>query len=119
MKVDLIIAGTNPLATDVVTANIMGFEPNEVPTFTWAEKAGMKPINLDGIEVRGEELDKVKRKFVRANVIPWANMGGWASQELDDEEEKSVTPIGKCPILWGQLKHPYIYMPIPNTTSMR
>ena len=38
VKTDLIIAGTNPLATDMVAAKIMGFEPQEIPTFTWARK---------------------------------------------------------------------------------
>ena len=31
VKMDLIIAGTNPLATDMVSASLMGFEPSEIP----------------------------------------------------------------------------------------
>ena len=61
----LIIAGTNPPATDTVTASIMGFEPKEVGTFEWAWKAGMKPSELDEIEIRGETLESVRKKFVR------------------------------------------------------
>jgi uncharacterized protein (DUF362 family) len=71
VKMDLIIAGSNPLATDMVTANVMGFEPEEVPTFTWANKAGMGPLGLDEIEVRGQPIASVQRKFVRADVQPW------------------------------------------------
>ncbi len=41
VKMDVIVAGTNPLATDMVAASLMGFEPREVPTFAWANKAGM------------------------------------------------------------------------------
>jgi uncharacterized protein (DUF362 family) len=105
VKMDLIIAGTNPLATDVVAASIMGFDPKEVPTFTWAEKAGMSPANLDGIEVRGEQIGDVRRRFVRAAISPWANLDGWwAAQELNGKEEKAVAPTGKCPILWGQIR---------------
>ncbi len=33
VKTNLIIAGTNPLATDMVAAHIMGFDKTEVPTF--------------------------------------------------------------------------------------
>ena len=33
---NLIIAGTNALATDMVAANVMGFEPHEIDTFKWA-----------------------------------------------------------------------------------
>ena len=83
VKMDLIIAGTNPLATDIVSASIMGFEPNEVPTFIWANKAGMKPTKLDEIEVRGEKLDTVRRKFARPQIFPWAAISGfWGAQEI-------------------------------------
>ncbi|MBA7530621.1 hypothetical protein ES705_22830 [subsurface metagenome] len=69
VKMDLIIAGDNPLTTDMVTANIMGFRMDEIPTFTWANKAGIKPTSLDEIEVRGGKMDNVRRKFVKPNII--------------------------------------------------
>ncbi len=83
VKMDLIIAGTNPLATDIVSASIMGFDPQEIPTFTWANKAGMTPARLDEIEVRGEKLENVRRKFARPTVVPWAAVRNfWASKEI-------------------------------------
>ena len=83
VKMDLIIAGTNPLATDMVAANIMGFEPHEVPTFTWANRVGMQPASISGIEVRGEKLDNVRRPFVRPNVIPWTSINKfWGVEEI-------------------------------------
>ena len=63
VKMDLIIAGTNPLATDIVAANIMGFEIDEVPTFNWAVKTGMEPSSLNEIEVKGESIASVQREF--------------------------------------------------------
>lgn len=74
VKMDLIIAGTNPLATDMVGAAVMGFAPEEISTFAWAWKAGMTPTTLDDIEVRGEKLAEVRRQFQRPMVIPWAAM---------------------------------------------
>ena len=74
MKMDLIIAGTNPLATDMVAANCMGFKPEEIPTFTWANKAGMNPAGLDGIELRGEHQRNVERKFVKPNIYAWKSI---------------------------------------------
>jgi len=98
-KTDLIIAGTNPLATDVVTANIMGFEPGEIPTFTWAEKAGMRPTKLEEIEIRGEKLENVRRKFIKPNVIPWAAVReSFGAKELGAETEKSSSTMAMCPI---------------------
>lgn len=83
VKMDLIIAGTNPLATDIVTASLMGFSPEEVPTFAWANKAGMKPSGLDEIEVRGEKLDNVRRKFERPQIYPWPSIRNfWGVKEI-------------------------------------
>jgi len=70
-KMDLIIAGTNPLATDMVSASIMGFRPEEVATFAWSWKAGMSPESLDQIEVRGEKVEEVRRNLLRPIVVPW------------------------------------------------
>jgi len=78
-----IVAGTNPLATDMVAASLMGFDPEEVPTFTWARKAGMRPERLQDIEVRGERIESVRRKFVRPVVTPWSIAGRfWATREI-------------------------------------
>ncbi|NIM49355.1 MAG: DUF362 domain-containing protein [Gemmatimonadales bacterium] len=83
VKMDLIIAGTNPLATDMVAANIMGFEPHEVPTFTWANRVGMQPTGVSEIEVRGERLEDVRRPFVKPNVIPWEAINQvWGVEEI-------------------------------------
>lgn len=79
----VIVAGTNPLATDMVAASLMGFEPEEVPTFAWAYKAGMTPRRLDEIEVRGARPESVRRRFVRPRVRSWAEVAPvWAAQEL-------------------------------------
>ncbi len=74
VNMGLIIAGTNPLATDMVSASLMGFEPEEIPTFMWANRAGMKPARLDEIEVRGEKPDQVRRKFVRPQIRSWPSI---------------------------------------------
>jgi uncharacterized protein (DUF362 family) len=71
VRTDLIIAGTNPLATDMVAANIMGFSPEEIPTFQWANMAGMGPQGLPQIEVRGESIANVQRRFRRPQITPW------------------------------------------------
>ena len=74
VKMELIIAGTNPLATDMVAASIMGFQPEEISTFVWAWKAGMTPAGLNDVEIRGEQMSDVRRNFLRPTVYPWAAM---------------------------------------------
>ncbi len=82
---DLIIAGTNPLATDMVAANAMGFEPDQIPTFVWAHKTGMQPQRLEEIEIRGEKVASVRRNFARPQLASWnaiRSLGG--NQEMPE-----------------------------------
>ena len=83
VPMDVIIAGTNPLATDMVAANLMGFEPDEIPTYVWANKAGMLPGSLDDIEVRGERISRVRRRFKRPNMYSWNDIRyRWGLEEI-------------------------------------
>ena len=82
-KMNVIVAGTNPLATDMVAANLMGFEPNEIPTFLWANKAGMRPSSLHEIEIRGEPLDRVRRPFAKPQLYAWNEIRSvWGAKEI-------------------------------------
>jgi uncharacterized protein (DUF362 family) len=83
VRMDVIIAGTNPLATDMVAAAAMGFEPDEIPTFTWANKAGMVPPRLDEIEIRGEKLERVRHRFLKPKIYTWESVRKvWAAKQL-------------------------------------
>jgi uncharacterized protein (DUF362 family) len=73
-RMDVIVAGTNPLATDMVASAVMGFGVEEILTFAWANKAGMTPAKLDDIEVRGQTIAAVKRDFVRPQLATWATL---------------------------------------------
>lgn len=81
----LIIAGTDPLATDMVGAAAMGIAPEEVPTFVAAWGVGMTPTTLADIEIRGAPLAEVRRRFRRPAVVPWSAIGGvWGVEELTE-----------------------------------
>jgi uncharacterized protein (DUF362 family) len=83
VPMNLIIAGTNPLATDIVAADVMGIGVSEVPTFTWAHRVGLGPASVSDIEVRGEALDGVRRPFAKPFVMPWENIAKvWGVQEI-------------------------------------
>ena len=83
VPMNVIIAGTNPLATDMVAANVMGFEPNEIPTFVWAHKTGMQPQSLEEIEIRGEKVSSVRRNFARPQLTAWnAIRSFWGNEEM-------------------------------------
>jgi uncharacterized protein (DUF362 family) len=77
VRMNLIIASTNALAVDIVASSLMGFDPNEIDTFKWAWKAGMKPSSIDGIEIVGEKLEGVRRQFKKPMVVPYTMIKEW------------------------------------------
>jgi uncharacterized protein (DUF362 family) len=82
-KMNVIVAGTNPLATDMVAASLMGFEPQEIPTFGWANKAGMKPTRLEEIEIHGEPLERVRHPFAKPRLYAWNDIRSvWGAKEI-------------------------------------
>lgn len=83
VPMNVIIAGTNPLATDMVAASVMGFEMDEIPTFTLASDVGLGPSHLNEIEVRGTDIKDVRRNFVKPNIVPWNSIRDfWGNQVL-------------------------------------
>jgi len=83
VPMNVIIAGTNPLATDIVAASVMGFEPYEVPTFVQANRVGMRPTGLDEIEIRGAEIASVRRQFAKPTLYTWNDIRAvWGVQEM-------------------------------------
>ena len=83
VPMNLIIAGTNPLATDLVAAEIMGIGQREVPTLVWGYRVGLGPGSVSEVEVRGEKLDAVRRPLAKPNVIPWESISKtWGVEEM-------------------------------------
>ena len=61
----LIIAGQDPVAVDTVGTKIMGFEVWENGCIAAAEAQGIGTSDLQKIEVVGESIESVKRRFKR------------------------------------------------------
>lgn len=63
IKMNLIIAGKDPVATDATCARVMGLDPHEVSHIRTAYQKGLGSI--DDIEVVGAKLEEVRRVFKR------------------------------------------------------
>ena len=63
VQMDLIIAGSDPVATDATACRIMGFDPHEIKHVYKAYEKGLG--NIDDIQVVGERLENVSRPFAR------------------------------------------------------
>ena len=66
VEMNLVIAGTDPVAVDAVGAAVMSIPPTDVKHLLLADKKGRGTCNLEEITVLGEPIEKVKRKFHRS-----------------------------------------------------
>jgi uncharacterized protein (DUF362 family) len=64
VHMNLIIAGTDVVATDATASRIMGIDPHDIKHIQSAYEKGLG--NIDDIEVVGEKIETVKREFERA-----------------------------------------------------
>jgi uncharacterized protein (DUF362 family) len=63
VEMNLVIAGTDPVAVDAVGAAVMDIRPGSAKHLTLAEECGLGTCNPERIQVLGEPIDKVRRKF--------------------------------------------------------
>lgn len=64
VKMDLVIAGKDAVATDATTARIMGLDPHEISHIRTASQKGLGSI--DDIEIVGAKLEDVQRPFKKS-----------------------------------------------------
>jgi len=65
VKMDVIIAGKNVVATDAVGCRVMGIDPHSIKHIRRAQEKGLG--NIDDVEVVGERIETVARTFTKAN----------------------------------------------------
>lgn len=65
VEMGLILAGRDLVAVDATASRVMGFEAEEVPITKVAAERGLGTLDEKRIEVVGEHLDSVRRRFVR------------------------------------------------------
>jgi len=57
------LASTDPLALDILTTKIMGFDPSQIMYLTAMAEAGMGQGDLDKIKVLGTPLEQCQYHF--------------------------------------------------------
>jgi uncharacterized protein (DUF362 family) len=63
VEMDLVLAGRDPVAVDTVTLWVMGIDPKQQKDAVLAEAHGIGTMDMDHIEVVGETIEKVMRRF--------------------------------------------------------
>ena len=63
VKMDTIIAGVDPVATDATAARVMGFDPHAISHIRRAYERGLGEI--DRVEVVGDGVEAARQLFER------------------------------------------------------
>ncbi len=61
VNMDLIVAGTDPVATDATCTRIMGLNPTDVSHIRGAHHKAIG--DMDDVEVLGENIETIRRVF--------------------------------------------------------
>ena len=64
-ELGIVVAGLNPVAIDAVCTGIMGFDPGEVKHLARAHEMGLGEINLNGIDIVGDDWRGLDQVFER------------------------------------------------------
>jgi uncharacterized protein (DUF362 family) len=67
VKMNLIIAGKDVVATDATGCRIMGIDPHKIKHIMKAKEKGFG--NIDNISVVGEKVESVTRQFKPAKIL--------------------------------------------------
>ncbi len=86
VEMGLLLAGRDLVAVDAVGGCVMGFEAEDVPITKAAAERGLGTLDLAKIEVVGESVDTVRRRFLRAE----------EDQRIDREGITIIHSEGTC-----------------------
>jgi len=66
VEMNLILAGKDLVAVDAVSARLIGYDPRETLLTVNAAQRGLGEMDSERIEILGEPLENVRRRFLRA-----------------------------------------------------
>jgi uncharacterized protein (DUF362 family) len=64
LRLGVVVAGTDAVAVDAVAAAVMGFDPRTIGYLQYAQDAGLGVADLERINVVGDPIARVRRRFV-------------------------------------------------------
>ncbi len=62
---NVLIIGENAVSVDAVASYLMGYIPEEITHLRLAHSLGLGEINIDAIDIRGDDVKKIRRFFKR------------------------------------------------------
>jgi hypothetical protein len=99
VEMNLIVTGKDLVAVDATCARIIGYEPAETLLTVNAAARGLGVMDPDKIEILGEPLDQVKRRFLRSIEDDPVKVEGFKLGEpLDQVKRRFLRSIEDDPV---------------------
>ena len=92
VRLGLLLASRDLVAADSVASVLAGFEPAEIGTTVYAARKGLGTMKLDEIDVVGEPLDRVRRRFMRSHEDTRVEVDDFQLMHALGRAQAAVTP---------------------------
>ena len=66
VRMNTVLASADVVAADAISARLIGLNPDDIEYLTLAERLGMGVANTDRIEVAGDAISRIGRRFARS-----------------------------------------------------
>jgi hypothetical protein len=76
VRANWVLAGRDPVAVDLTAARLMGFNPDDMEFAELAWQRGLGPRFFEAVEVRGDRVERLARRFKKA-VEAYSLDEGW------------------------------------------
>ena len=93
---NLIIAGRDPVATDLVVAQLMGFNPDDFEFADLAAQQGMGPGSIDRVTVQGARVEPLITRYRKAG-FDYSSGNEWRQQAFYGMGPRRWTVLGPLP----------------------
>ena len=115
----LILAGSDPVAIDAVSARIMGFDPMKIGYIRMAHEDGLGTGRIEDIEIKGEDISKLNFHFrTGQNLISRFGRLFWFGPFKPVQKIFFRTPLVYLFVLGSYLYHDFFWWPIVGRPIM-
>ncbi|MEM3663542.1 MAG: DUF362 domain-containing protein [Candidatus Jordarchaeales archaeon] len=95
VTMNLVMSGRDPVTVDAVAAHIMGFNPKKIKIITKTHDLGIGEIDLEKIEIVGEPVERVARKFRAPRAVTGVIADGTMALRVLFLNTATPQPVGK------------------------
>lgn len=92
---NIVLAGVDPIATDLVVAQLMGFNPDDFEFADLGAQRGIGPGSIEGVDIRGGDPAALSHRFAKASADYGGDWGEHAQYGMGPRRWTLLGPLAK------------------------